>query len=149
MSTGTERGTEGRLDTTELQVGLPSPATRTRDLPGWAPWAILAGVVVVVGGGALALGAGVGLAVVAVAVLFALAVYLTSRFVEGARRATDRLVTVIVSTAFLIAMAPLVSVIITVLANGLARFDAQFFTYSMRGVIGEGGGGSSPSSSTS
>ena len=25
--------------------------------------------------------------------------------------------------------------------NGVARFDAQFFTFSMRGVIGEGGGG--------
>src|SRR4029079_4353492 len=37
-------------------------------------------------------------------------------------------------------MAPLVSVIATVLVNGIARFDAQFFTYSMRGVVGEGGG---------
>ena len=27
------------------------------------------------------------------------------------------------------------------LANGVARFDAQFFTNSMRGVVGEGGGG--------
>ena len=26
-------------------------------------------------------------------------------------------------------------------ANGLARFDVEFFTYSMRGVVGEGGGG--------
>jgi phosphate transport system permease protein len=34
-----------------------------------------------------------------------------------------------------------VSVIATVLDNGIARFDAQFFTNSMRGVVGEGGGG--------
>ena len=26
-------------------------------------------------------------------------------------------------------------------ANGLARFDVAFFTESMRGVVGEGGGG--------
>jgi len=52
----------------------------------------------------------------------------------------DRLATILVTTAFLLAMAPLVSVIATVLANGIARFDAQFFTYSMRGVVGEGGG---------
>jgi phosphate transport system permease protein len=34
-----------------------------------------------------------------------------------------------------------VSVIVTVLTNGVARFDTQFFTYSMRGVVGAGGGG--------
>ena len=80
------------------------------------------------------------LAVVATAVVYALAVYLTSRVVEGPRKATDRLVTVVVRTAFLIAMVPLVSVIYTVVANGIARFDVEFFTYSMRNVVGEGGG---------
>ena len=29
---------------------------------------------------------------------------------------------------------------IAVVANGLARFDLEFFTYSMRNVVGEGGG---------
>ena len=48
----------------------------------------------------------------------------TSRVVEGPRKAADRLVTVVVTVAFLIAMAPLVSVVVTVLANGIARFDA-------------------------
>jgi phosphate transport system permease protein len=126
---------------TALATLLPPVATRVGELPTWSPWAILAGTAVVVGGGALALGASVGLAVVAVAVVYAAAVYLASRVVEGPRKATDRLVTVLVTTAFLIAMAPLVSVVVTVLANGIARFDAQFFTYSMRGVVGEGGGG--------
>jgi phosphate transport system permease protein len=123
--------------------GAPTPpGTRpVRELPTWFPWTALAGTAVVVGGGTLVLGGSVGLAVVALAVVYAVAVYLTSRVVEGPRKATDRLVTVLVSTAFLIAMAPLVSVIVTVLANGIARFDAQFFTNSMRGVIGEGGGG--------
>ena len=55
---------------------------------------------------------GIALAVVATAVVYALAVYLTSRVVEGPRKATDRLVTVLVTTAFLIAMVPLVSVIV-------------------------------------
>ena len=32
-------------------------------------------------------------------------------------------------------------VVVTVVANGLARFDVAFFTQSMRGVVGEGGGG--------
>ena len=73
--------------------------------------------------------------------LFAVATYLVSRFVEGGRKATDRLVTIVVTVAFLIALIPLISVVFTVVGNGLARFDAEFFTSSMRGVVGEGGGG--------
>jgi phosphate transport system permease protein len=138
MSTGTERTTE-QIDE-ELVAPLPSVARPAGQLPSWAPWAILAASAVLFGGATLLLGRGIGLAVVVVAVVNAVATYLISRIVEGTRKATDRLVTVVVATAFLIAMAPLVSVVVTVLANGLARFDAQFFTYSMRGVVGEGGG---------
>jgi phosphate transport system permease protein len=139
MSTGIERETQRGEPV--LETAGPPTTRPVRELPTWSPWAILAGTAVVVGGGALAVGASVGLAVVAVAVVYAAVVYLSSRVVEGPRKATDRLVTVLVTTAFLIAMAPLVSVVVTVLANGIARFDAQFFTYSMRGVVGEGGGG--------
>jgi phosphate transport system permease protein len=60
--------------------------------------------------------------------------------VEGRRKATDRLVTCLVWTAFALAMLPLVSLIYTVLDNGLARLDAEFFNSSMLGVVGEGGG---------
>jgi phosphate transport system permease protein len=138
MSTGTERETQ---QTEQELAALPSVTDRARELPTWTPWAVLAASLVVVGGGTLALGHGWGLAVLFSAVVFAVVTYAVSRAVEGARKATDRLVTVLVTTAFLIAMAPLVSVVITVLANGLARFDVQFFTYSMRGVVGAGGGG--------
>jgi phosphate transport system permease protein len=144
MSTGTEPETPQQQKMArerEFEASLPSVATQVREFPSWAPWAILGGTAVVVGGGLLLSGRGVGLAAAATAVVYALAVYLTSRAVEGPRKATDRLVTVVVTTAFLIAMVPLVSVIVTVLANGLARFDVEFFTNSMRGVVGEGGGG--------
>jgi phosphate transport system permease protein len=96
---------------------------------------------VVVGGGLLLAGRSLALAVVVTVVVYAVAVYVASRVVEGPRKAMDRLVTVLVTTAFLLAMVPLVSVVVTVLANGLARFDVTFFTNSMRGVVGEGGGG--------
>ena len=139
MSTELER--EARLKEQDLAAPLPSVAKPVGELPKGAPWAILGATAVLVGGGLLLLGRGVGLAVVAVAVVNAVVTYAVSRFVEGPRKATDRLVTVLVTTAFLIAMAPLVSVVVTVLTNGVARFDTQFFTYSMRGVIGEGGGG--------
>jgi phosphate transport system permease protein len=73
-------------------------------------------------------------------VLGTLAVYVATRAVEGRRKATDRLVTCLVTTAFGIAMIPLVSLVYTVLDKGLARFDSQFFTNSMFRVVGEGGG---------
>ena len=63
-----------------------------------------------------------------------------SSIVEGQRKATDRFITAIVSAAFLVALLPLISLLFTVLVNGLARFDIEFFTYSMRNVIGDGGG---------
>lgn len=60
--------------------------------------------------------------------------------VSGRRRATNHLATACVTGAFLIALIPLVSVTATVLTQGLARFDAEFFTQSMRNITGEGGG---------
>lgn len=56
------------------------------------------------------------------------------------RKLTDRFVTVLVGGAFLVALIPLISLAITVVSNGVARFDAEFFTSSMRNVTGEGGG---------
>jgi phosphate transport system permease protein len=142
MSTGTERKAQREAEERTRAAGsTPSGTQPVRELPTWFAWGVLAGTVVVVGGGALLVGASVGLAVVFVAVVYAALVYLTSRVVEGPRKATDRLVTVLVTAAFLIAMAPLVSMVVTVLAKGIARFDVQFFTNSMRGVVGAGGGG--------
>jgi phosphate ABC transporter permease subunit PstA len=73
-------------------------------------------------------------------VLGTVVVFAATRAVEGRRKATDRLVTCLVTTAFGIAMIPLVSLVYTVLDNGLARLDGAFFTNSMFRVVGEGGG---------
>ena len=127
-------------------VGATPPATGPEiglhhgRLPRWAPWGTaLAGTLVALG---LVRVSGLH---VAVGVLLAVAVhgltlYAWSRVVEGARRALDRIATVCVTGAFLLALLPLVSVVITVLRYGLERFDTEFFTYSMRGIVGEGGG---------
>ncbi|GAA1316926.1 phosphate ABC transporter permease PstA [Leucobacter albus] len=56
------------------------------------------------------------------------------------RKLTDRFVTALVTAAFLVALIPLVSLAITVVSNGIARFDPEFFSSSMRNVTGEGGG---------
>jgi phosphate transport system permease protein len=56
------------------------------------------------------------------------------------RKLRDQLVSAIMVLLFVAAMAPLVSLLWTVVSRGLARFDLAFFTQSMRGVVGEGGG---------
>ncbi|HEU4849073.1 MAG TPA: phosphate ABC transporter permease PstA [Terrimesophilobacter sp.] len=79
-------------------------------------------------------------AVIVGALFYVVAIYVYSYLIEGSRKAKDRLVTALVCGAFLLALAPLISLLVTVVANGLARFDLEFFTYSMRSVVGEGGG---------
>jgi phosphate transport system permease protein len=49
-------------------------------------------------------------------------------------------VTTGVWAAFGLAMIPLLSLAWTVLSNGLGVLSAEFFTYSMRNIVGEGGG---------
>ena len=110
------------------------------------PWLILAGSVLVAlvafwllsnaqGGdynivGALLVGA----------ILYTIVIYVVSFLIEGSRKATDRLVTALVGGAFLLALLPLVSLVFTVVTNGSNRFDIEFFTYSMRNIVGAGGG---------
>lgn len=114
----------------------------TRDLPRFAAPAIFVGSLTastawqVVGNpqiNYLALG------VVAI-VLHTFILYFTSLIVEGRRKAKDRLVTVLVTSAFGLAIIPLVSLAFTVISNGMARFDGDFFSMSMRNIVGPGGG---------
>ena len=56
------------------------------------------------------------------------------------RKITNRVATIIVTGGFLLALIPLGSLLWTVVSRGLARADLTFFTNSMRGVVGEGGG---------
>jgi len=79
-------------------------------------------------------------------VLLALLLYaagqtVASSLVEGGRRARDRFATTLLIGAFLLAIIPLVAVLVTVISKGAARFDADFFTHSMRGVRARDHGG--------
>jgi phosphate transport system permease protein len=120
----------------------------TGRLPKWSPWALL-------GGSWIVAGVGVGLTQMATTaagdfniaaaifigtIVFDIAIFVLAWLVEGARQARDRLVTSLVATAFIVALLPLVSLLFTVVSNGLPRFDIQFFNSSMRNVVGEGGG---------
>lgn len=126
---------------------LQSTFRGTRDLPRWVSPVMLVGFFFASFflQSALASGAdSVEINLVPVAVFgllgYTVTLYVLSRIVEGVRKATDRLVTTLVSTAFALALIPLISLAYTVVTNGVARFDMEFFTFSMRNIVGEGGG---------
>ena len=80
-------------------------------------------------------------AVLLAAVIYVALIFTMSRIVEGRRKATDRLATGLVTSAFIVALLPLISLVYTAISNGLNRFDGEFFNSSMRNVVGAGGGG--------
>ncbi|WP_166980950.1 phosphate ABC transporter permease PstA [Paramicrobacterium fandaimingii] len=128
------------------QTAIPNVYASGR-LPKAAPWLILAGslaISIVAFALLAAAGATDGLnitgAIIVGALLYASLLFISSLLIEGGRRAKDRLITTLVGAAFLIALAPLISLVVTVIVNGSARFDATFFTWSMRNIVGEGGG---------
>ena len=73
-------------------------------------------------------------------ITYSIGFYLASRIIEGKRKSSDRLITILVTGAFALAIIPLVSLAWTVVERGAARFDVEFFTSSMRNIVGAGGG---------
>ncbi len=117
----------------------------TARLPKWVPWALLAGswgVIAALFGLVQAASDSQEFNIVGVVflgtILFDVLLVTISSLVEGARKARDRFVTSLVSTAFVIALLPLISLTYTVIADGWKRFDIAFFTQSMRNIIGAG-----------
>ncbi len=121
-------------------TGGPVRLRGDRRLPAWFPYAAAVGSIAAGGILSGALGGGLVAWTVVTVLIYVIASTAISFGVEGRRRGTNRLATTMVSVAFGIAMVPLVSVVWVVLRNGLARFDLQFFTYSLSGVVGAGGG---------
>ena len=115
-------------------------ALRRPRLPQWAPWLVAAVAAATSAILALLLSWSiVGWIVVAV-VVYAVVLPSWSRVVENSRAAKDRLVTTLVWSAFAVALLPLVALIWKVLAEGAPQITAEFLTFSMRNVIGPGGG---------
>ncbi len=110
-------------------------------LPSWGPQAVFAGAAVLAALILFATGSfTIALLFVLTVTLALPAVYVWSRIAEGPRRAKDRLMTVSIFSAFLVAVAPLFSLLYQVVSRGTARFDSTFFTDSARNVVGAGGG---------
>ena len=135
------------MTTTTTPAGITNSLTTGR-LPKGAPWLILGAswAVLLVAFGFVKAAQpdseyNIAAALFLGTILFDVLLVIFALLVEGARQARDRLVTSLVATAFIVALLPLVSLLFTVVSNGLARFDVDFFSNSMRNVVGEGGGG--------
>lgn len=133
------------MSATTANTGIVNSLTTGR-LPKWAPWVTLAASWVIVGAifGFMSAANGdefnIAIVLFLGTVLFDVAIFTLAFLVEGVRQAKDRLVTSLVATAFIIALIPLISLLFTVVSNGIARFDPLFFNSSMRNIVGEGGG---------
>ena len=132
--------------TDSIHLDLTGVSLTSGRLAGWIPWALLGAAVgltlpvflMVAAAGASEMNVCGWL--VSAAVIYLVLIFTISTIVESRRKAVDRLVTGLVAGAFLLAMIPLVSVAWTVVSLGVARMDADFFSMSMRNVVGEGGG---------
>lgn len=132
---------------TSASLTRPPLSLTTGRLPRWAPWALILFSFAITGAIFAVLNADKPLADFNIAgtlffgiVFYMAIVYAVSAIVEGSRKGVDRFVTALVASAFVIALLPLASVVWTVVANGISRMDAEFFTYTMRNIIGAGGG---------
>jgi phosphate transport system permease protein len=106
-------------------------------LPRFTPLALFVVSLAVVSGLLAALGSfSIALAVLLGTVVFAIALLIISRIVEGGRAAKDRLATTAMYSAFVLALIPLISLLWTVVSNGIKRFDFYFLNTTMRGVYG-------------
>ena len=135
------------MTTTNATTGIANALTAGR-LPRAAPWALLVAswivfviVFMFIDAADDAVEFNIAAALFFGTILFDVLLFAVTYLVEGARQARDRLVTSLVATAFIIALLPLISLLYTVVSKGLARFDIEFFSNSMRNVVGEGGGG--------
>ncbi|GAA3941680.1 phosphate ABC transporter permease PstA [Microbacterium soli] len=132
---------------TAIAAPSASATTGSGRLPRRMPWmlliasfAISAVVFAVANLGADPADFNIALAVVVGMLIYMVLIFAISSIAESRRRAVDRLMTALVSAAFVLALLPLISLLYTVVINGLARFDTEFFTFSMRNIVGAGGG---------
>ncbi len=109
-------------------------------LPRHTPWTILGGGAVLAILLHVALGWGWGASIVLGWFGFIITLYITSRRVEGQRKSSDRLATGLVTSAFIVALLPLVTLLYQVISKGAPALNATFLNSSMRNVVGEGGG---------
>jgi phosphate transport system permease protein len=125
------------LDEASARALLPLTSPQ---LPPSAPWvaAVIAFGLAALGG--LLLGWGPIGMIIGGWLLLLVVLPVWSWQLEGSRKAVDRLVSLALWSAFVLAMLPLASLLWKVVATGAGSLTPEFFTASMRNVLGEGGG---------
>ena len=128
--------------TTVVRTPLSPTSLGRRSLPRWSiPALIVAVVAVSLGLFAITPLQGRADFVVFAAALYAVTQTLLSAVVEGSRRARDRLATTLTTAALILAVLPLVAVLGYTIDHGAKRFDATFFTHSLRNIAANDPGG--------
>lgn len=122
---------------TPVRPSSPRRSMLTRNQkPKWLVPVIGAGAVVVGAALAALLGFSTALWAVLAAAVFLVAAPIVVSMIEGGHKGADSLMTYLVYTAFVLAVIPLISVIWTVLANGLPGLTSNLLLTSMNGVTG-------------
>jgi phosphate transport system permease protein len=108
---------------------------RAKQLPKWTPFAVAAAAIVLSYALINLTGAGgMVLTGVVAAVLFVILMGVAAAIVEGGRSARNRMATVMIYGAFILALLPLLSVVWTLVDKGSARLDGNFFNSSMNNI---------------
>jgi phosphate transport system permease protein len=107
---------------------------KSQRLPGWAPAAIGAGAILIASLAVYLPGGSPVLTGVTAVLIFLIGLGVLSTLVEGGRSARNRIATSLVYSAFVLALAPLLSVVFTLLSKGTERLNGYFLGVSMRGV---------------
>jgi phosphate transport system permease protein len=119
---------------------MNATALDTGVLPNWSTYAAVGGSALLATIVLLAASSfSVALLLVFTVFIAAIVTYGWSRRVEGPRRAKDRLVTLIIVSAFGLALIPLLSLIFEVAKRGIPGISLEFLTEDARGQIGGGG----------
>jgi phosphate transport system permease protein len=108
---------------------------KSRRLPRWVPAAVAAASILVAVLAIYLTGAGGPVLTSVVATLiFVIGLGALSTAIEGGRAARNRTATTLVYAAFVVALAPLLSMIVTLLTAGTERLNGYFLGVSMRNV---------------
>jgi phosphate transport system permease protein len=126
-------------------ISAPSATQiRVRRLPFWVPYltaVAAAALALLLFKTAKLLGGGWVLTAVGAVLLFLILLGATSGAVEGGRAARNRVATSLIYSAFVLALLPLLSVVLTLIDKGRSRLDADFFNNSMRNITAFDSGG--------
>lgn len=131
-------------DVTDVKNAQPGPGRRhgrsrltAGQKPRWTAWAVAGGALIIAAAIMALIGFNIAGWLIITAIIYVVAMYVSTSVMENRRKATDGLWTNLIVGSFLIALIPLISVLWTVVTNGMPGLTAPgFFASDMKGVTG-------------